>query len=203
MLKIIEQAKGIDVFNIFKESGAIFEGHFKLTSGMHSGVYMQCAKLLQYPDRAGRLARAAAEMLSKDIDMGKVDTVISPAVGGILWGYIFAYRTEKKMIFTERADGEMQLRRGFELKEGEKVIVAEDVITTGGSVKEVIKICEGRGAEVAGIISIVDRNSGVDFGYPYYNMLKIDIEIYEPGQCPMCSKGQEIVYPGSKDSRTF
>ena len=198
MLKIIEQAEGIDVFNIFKESGAIFEGHFKLTSGLHSGVYMQCAKLLECPDRADKLAKAAVGILSKDIDMGKVNTVISPAVGGILWGYMLAFRTGKRMIFTERVDGEMQLRRGFEMKQGEKVIVAEDVITTGGSVKEVIKICEDSGAEVAGVISIVDRNSGVDFGYPYYNMLKIDIEIYEPGQCPLCSDGQEIVYPGSR-----
>ena len=198
MLKIIGQAEGIDVFDIFKESGAIFEGHFKLTSGLHSGVYMQCAKLLEYPDRADKLAKAAAGILSKDIDMGKVDTVVSPAVGGILWGYMLAFRTGKRMIFTERVDGEMQLRRGFEMKQGEKVIVAEDVITTGGSVKEVIKICEDSGAEVAGVISIVDRNSGVDFGYPYYNMLKIDIEIYEPGQCPLCSDGQEIVYPGSR-----
>ena len=198
MLKIIGQAEGIDVFNIFKESGAIFEGHFKLTSGLHSGVYMQCAKLLQYPDRADRLAKAAAGILSKDIDMIKVDTIISPAVGGILWGYMLAYMTEKKMIFTERAEGKMQLRRGFDLREGEKVIVAEDVITTGGSVREVVKICEGSGAEVAGIISIVDRNSGVDFGYPYYNMLKIDIEIFEPEKCPMCREGREIVYPGSR-----
>ena len=198
MLKIIEQAEGIDVFNIFKESGAIFEGHFKLTSGLHSGVYMQCAKLLEYPDRADKLAKAATGILSKDIDMGKVNTVISPAVGGILWGYMLAFRTGKRMIFTERVDGEMQLRRGFEMKQGEKVIVAEDVITTGGSVKEVIKICEDSGAEVAGVISIVDRNSGVDFGYPYYNMLKIDIEIYEPGQCPLCNDGEEIVYPGSR-----
>ncbi len=198
MLKIIEQAEGIDVFNIFKESGAIFEGHFKLTSGLHSGVYMQCARLLQYPDKADRIAKAAAGILSKDIDIEKVNTVISPAVGGILWGYMLAFRLGKKMIFTERADGGMQLRRGFGLEEGEKVIIAEDVITTGGSVKEVIKICEDSGAEVAGIISIVDRNSGVDFGYPYYNMLKINIEIYEPEQCPMCSEGREIVYPGSR-----
>lgn len=198
MLKIIGQAEGIDVFNIFKESGAIFEGHFKLTSGLHSGAYMQCAKLLQYPDRADKLAKAAAGILSKDINIGKVDTVISPAVGGILWGYMLAFRIEKKMIFTERTDGEMQLRRGFDLREGEKVIIAEDVITTGGSVKEVIKICEDRGAEVARVISIVDRNSGVDFGYPYYNMLKIDIEVFEPEKCPMCREGQEIVYPGSR-----
>jgi orotate phosphoribosyltransferase len=198
MPKIIEQAEGIDVFNIFKESGAIFEGHFKLTSGLHSGVYMQCAKLLQYPDRADKLAEAAAGILSNDIDMEEVDTVISPAVGGILWGYMLAFRTGKKMIFTERAEGKMCLRRGFEIKEGEKVIIAEDVITTGGSVKEVIEICEDCGAEVAGIISIVDRNSGIDFGYPYYNMMKIDIEIYEPGKCPMCREGLEVVYPGSR-----
>ncbi|TET51904.1 MAG: orotate phosphoribosyltransferase [Actinomycetota bacterium] len=188
----------MDVFKIFKESGAIFEGHFKLTSGLHSGVYMQCAKLLQYPDKADILASAAAKMLAKNVDMKKIETVIAPAVGGILWGYMLAYRTWTSMIFTERVDGEMLLRRGFGLREGEKVIVAEDVITTGGSVKEVIKICENSGADVACVISMVDRNSGADFGYPYYNMLKIDIEKYEPGQCPMCKEGIEIVYPGSR-----
>ena len=198
MLKIIEQAEGIDVFKIFKESGAIFEGHFKLTSGLHSGIYMQCAKLLQYPDKADMLASAAVKMLAKNVDMEKIETVITPAVGGILWGYMLAYRTGTRMIFTERVDGEMLLRRGFGLKEGEKVIVAEDVITTGGSVREVIKICENSGADVACVISIVDRNSGADFNYPYYNMLKIDIEKYEPGQCPMCREGAEIVYPGSR-----
>ena len=130
--------------------------------------------------------------------MEKVDTVISPAVGGILWGYMLAFRIEKKMIFTERVDGEMQLRRGFDLEEGERVIIAEDVITTGGSVKEVIKICEDNGAKVAGVMSIVDRNSGIDFGYPYYNMLKINIEIFDPEKCPMCREGREIVYPFSR-----
>lgn len=198
MLKIIEQAEGIDVYKIFKESGAIFEGHFKLTSGLHSGIYMQCAKLLEYPDRAEMLASAAAKMLVKNIDMKKINTVIAPAIGGILWGYMLAYRTGTRMIFTERAEGQMQLRRGFGLREGEKVIVAEDVITTGGSVKEVIKICEENRADVACVMSIVDRNSGVDFGYPYYNMLKIDIEKYAPGQCPLCTEGTRIIYPGSR-----
>lgn len=198
MLKIIKQLEGIDVFKIFKETGAIFEGHFKLTSGLHSGVYMQCAQLLQYPGKSDMLAKAAAGMLAKDIDMKKVDMVIAPAMGGILWGYMLAFRMEKKMIFTERADKEMQLRRGFDLGEGSRVIIAEDVVTTGGSVKEVIKICRDRGADIAGIISIVDRNSGIDFGYSYYNMLKIDIEIYEPEKCPMCGEGKEIVYPGSR-----
>ena len=198
MLKIIEQAEGIDVYKIFKESGAIFEGHFKLTSGLHSGIYIQCAKLCEYPDRADMLASAAAKMLVKKIDMKKIDTIIAPAIGGILWGYMLAYRTGKRMIFTEGAEGKMQLRRGFGLKEGEKVIVAEDVITTGGSVKEVIKICDENRSDVACVMSIVDRNSGVDFGYPYYNMLKIDIEKYAPGQCPLCNEGTAIIYPGSR-----
>ena len=198
MLKIIEQAEGIDVYRIFKESGAIFEGHFKLTSGLHSGIYMQCAKLLEHPEMSDMLASAAAGMLSKNMDIKKIETVIAPAMGGILWGYMLAYRIGARMIFTERTDGVMQLRRSFSLSEGEKVIVAEDVVTTGGSVREVIKICEDSGAEVACVMSIADRNSGADFGYPYYNMLKIDIEKYEPGQCPLCREGAGIVYPGSR-----
>lgn len=201
MVKILEQAGGVDVYKLFKDSGAILEGHFKLTSGYHSGAYMQCASLLKYPDRAGLLADAACDMLRRDIDLRSIDTVVAPAMGGILWGYILAYRIGCRMVFTERKDGNMELRRGFDIKKGEKVVIAEDVITTGGSVKEVIKICKEMDADIKAVIAMADRNSGVDFGYPYYNMIKLDMEKYDPDDCPLCRKGVPVVYPGSRKNR--
>ncbi len=198
MLKIIKQAGGIDVLKLFMDSKAILEGHFKLTSGYHSGVYMQCASLLQYPERAGILADGAIDIMGADMDLEDIDTVIAPAMGGILWGYLLAQRIGCRMIFTERKDTEMVLRRGFDIKEGEKLIIAEDVITTGGSVKEVIKICEDMGGDIKAAIAIADRNAGVDFGYPYYNMISLDIEKYDPDDCPLCRSGVPVVYPGSR-----
>ena len=174
MIKVIEQAKGIDVYGLFRESEAMLEGHFELTSGYHSGAYIQCASLLQYPDRAGILAQAACRILDEDIGLANIDTVVAPAMGGILWGYLLAERIDCRMIFTERKDGEMMLRRGFKIERKEKVLIAEDVITTGGSVKEVISICQGSCADIKAVAGIVDRNSGVDFGYPYFNMIRID-----------------------------
>lgn len=198
MLKVLEQAEGIDVYKLFKDSGAILEGHFQLTSGYHSGIYMQCAALLQYPDRAGILAEAACRMLDDDIGLDDIDTVVSPAMGGILWGYLLAERIGCRMIFTERKEGNMELRRGFDIKKDEKVVIAEDVITTGGSVKEVINICREKEADIKAVVGIVDRNSGVDFGYPYYNMIRLDIEKYDPDDCSLCKKGVPMVYPGSR-----
>lgn len=198
MIKIISQAEGIDVYKLFKDSEAILEGHFELTSGYHSGAYIQCALLLQYPGRAGLAAQAACRILDKDIGLDNIDTVVAPAMGGILWGYLLAERIGCRMIFTERKDSNMELSRGFDIKEGERVVIAEDVITTGGSVKEVIKICQDKGACIRAVVSIVDRNSGVDFGYPYYNMLKLDMEKYSPEDCPLCKKGIPMVYPGSR-----
>ena len=198
MIKVISQAEGVDVYRLFRESGAILEGHFQLTSGYHSGIYMQCAALLQYPERAGILARAAAGMLDDMIGADNIETVVSPAVGGILWGYLLAEKLGCRMIFAERKEGKMGLRRGFELKKGEKVVIAEDVITTGGSVREVISICRDSGAGILAVTGIVDRNSGVDFGYPYINMIKLDIEKYRPDDCGLCKKGVPVIYPGSR-----
>ena len=198
MLKVISQAKDVDVYALFKETEAILEGHFELTSGYHSGIYMQCAALLQYPDRAGVLARSAVRMLDQEVGMDNIDTVVAPAMGGILWGYLLAERIGCRMIFTERKDGEMVLRRGFGLDKGEKVIIAEDVITTGGSVKEVISICEDMEADILAVAGMVDRNSGVDFGYPYLNMIKLEVEKYPPDDCGLCKKGIPMVYPGSR-----
>lgn len=198
MIKVISQAGGLDVYELFRRSGAMLEGHFKLTSGYHSGIYMQCAALLQYPDRAGVLAGEAAKILDSEVGMGNIDTVVSPAMGGILWGYLLAERIGCRMIFTERKDGEMVLRRGFDLAKGEKVVIAEDVITTGGSVKEVIGICEEKGADILAVAGIVDRNSGVDFGHPYINMIKLDIEKYHPDDCRLCREGVPMKAPGSR-----
>jgi orotate phosphoribosyltransferase len=198
MIKVISQAMGVDVYRLFRESGAILEGHFELTSGYHSGIYMQCAALLQYPDRAGVLAQAAADMLDDRIGKDNIETVVSPAVGGILWGYLLAEKLGCRMIFAERKDGKMGLRRGFDLKKDEKVVIAEDVITTGGSVKEVISICRDSGAGILAVAGIVDRNSGVDFGYPYINMIKLDIEKYSPDDCGLCKNGIPVIYPGSR-----
>jgi orotate phosphoribosyltransferase len=198
MIKVISQAEGVDVYRLFRESGAILEGHFELTSGYHSGIYMQCAALLQYPDRAGILAQAAAGMLDDMFGADNIETVVSPAVGGILWGYLLAEKLGCRMIFAERKDGKMGLHRGFELKKGEKAVIAEDVITTGGSVREVISICRDSGAGILAVAGIVDRNSGVDFGYPYINMIKFDIEKYPPHDCGLCKDGVPVIYPGSR-----
>ncbi len=200
-IKLVDQLKNKDVLAVLKETGAILEGHFRLSSGLHSGYYLQCAKLLQYPDKTAGLVDAAIcqyiGILSKD----SIDVVISPAIGGLLFGYMLACRIEVRMVFTERKEGVMELRRGFEINRGEKVLVAEDVITTGGSVTEVIKICEDLKAEVKGIISIVDRSGNIDFKYPYYHLIKIDIEKFEQDNCPLCKQGLGIYYPGSRPGR--
>ncbi|MCD4669753.1 MAG: orotate phosphoribosyltransferase [Actinomycetia bacterium] len=201
MLRVISQAEGLDVLKLFKDSGAILEGHFKLTSGYHSEAYMQCASLLKYPDRAALLADAACSMMGKEIDLKSIDTIIAPAVGGILWGYMLADSIGCRMIFTERKDGNMELGRGFDIKKGEKVIIAEDVITTGGSVKEVIKICREMGGDIKAVAVMADRNSGFDPGYPYYNMIKIDMEKYDPDNCPLCKNNIPVIYHGSRKNR--
>lgn len=198
MIKIIDQVKGLDMYKILEETGAVMEGHFRLTSGYHSRYYLQCAQLLQHPDITYRLAASALDLMRKSIDTEKIDTVVSPAVGGILWGYMLAYIAGSRMVFTERKPEKMELRRGFELKKNQKIIVAEDVITTGGSVKEVIDICEKRGASVEAVVSIVDRSDDLGFKCPYYYLIKLDIDIYKPSECMLCKEKIPLIYPGSK-----
>lgn len=197
-IKVLDQLNKIDVMSILKETGAILEGHFKLSSGLHSGNYLQCAKLLQYPDRTLKLVDAALEQYHSAINRDSIDTIISPAIGGLFFGYMLACRLGIKMVFTERKEGLMELRRGFEIEEGEKVLIAEDVITTGGSVSEVIKICEDLKADIKGIICIVDRSGDLDFNYPYYRLIKIDVETFTAAECPLCRQNIEIYYPGSR-----
>jgi orotate phosphoribosyltransferase len=197
-MKIIDQLKSMDVMSVLRQTGAVMEGHFKLTSGFHSKYYLQCAKLLQYPSRTFELVDSAAQELGDILNPDNIDTVISPAMGGILFGYMLGLKLSKKMIFTERKDSRMELRRGFELKPGEKVLIAEDVITTGGSVFEVIEICKSAGAEIKGIICIVDRSENIKFDYPLNHLIRLQVEKFEPENCPLCRSGIEIFYPGSR-----
>jgi len=197
-LKVIEQLKSIDVLKALEETGAILKGHFKLTSGLHSGYYLQCAKLLQYPERTSMLIDAALDEYGDKINNGEIETVISPAVGGILFGYMLAYKLRAKMIFAERKEKKMELRRGFELKQKEKVLIAEDVITTGGSVFEVIDICNNYGADIKGIICMVNRAEKFLTGLPFYYLIKIHIENFLPRSCPLCKENIELYYPGSR-----
>ncbi len=198
MIKVISEVKGTNLFKILQDTGSIMEGHFELTSGYHSNYYLQCAKLLQYPDITFQLAGKALSLIKGDVDLKKIAKVVSPAIGGIQWGYMLAYAAGCRMIFAERKDKKMELRRGFEVNEGEEVIIAEDVITTGGSVREVIEICESYGAKVKAVASIVDRSENIRFKCPYYYLIKLDIDKYLPSECELCKKNYPIEYPGSR-----
>ncbi len=185
------------ILNIYKESQALLEGHFKLTSGMHSNYYFQCAKVMQYP--------WYVEMLCKEIaghfQNREIDVVVAPAMGGITVGQEIARQLNVRSIFAERTDGKMTLRRGFEIKSGEKVLVAEDVTTTGGSVKEVLSLAEEAGGKVTGVTALIDRSGGkVDFDVPYFALVSLDVQSYDPDECPLCETDVPLVKPGSRAS---
>lgn len=184
------------ILSIFKETGALLNGHFLLTSGLHSEAYFQCALVFQYPHHSETLCRAIADHFYQD----DIQLVVSPAVGGIVVGQEIARLLGVRSIFTERVDGKMALRRGFQIHEGENVLVAEDVTTTGGSVKEVIDVVKSSGAKPVSVAAVVDRSGGkVDFGIPYFSLLKMEVTNYQPDQCPMCQSGSKAVKPGSRD----
>ncbi|MDY0083808.1 MAG: orotate phosphoribosyltransferase [Ignavibacteriaceae bacterium] len=185
-----------DVLRIFKGTEALLEGHFLLTSGRHSSQYFQCAKVLQYPEYTSQICSLIAEHFKSY----EIDTVVAPAMGGIIVGYEVAKLLNKRSIFTERENKMMTLRRGFTLSKGEKVLVCEDVVTTGGSVFEVIDIVKQFGAEVVGIGSIVDRSNGkVNFGYDFFPALSLEVVSYLPEECEICKEGKlKLVKPGSR-----
>lgn len=185
-----------DATRIFSETGALLKGHFKLTSGRHSNRYMQCAQVLQYPKYTEELALHLAEQFAGD----NIQLVVGPAMGGIIVAYEVARQLGVTALFTERQDGRMELRRGFAIQPGQRVLVVEDVITTGGSVQEVIDIVRQNGGEVAGVAVLVDRSGGrVDFGVKQACVLQLDIESWEAEDCPMCKAGQgEPIKPGSR-----
>jgi len=184
-----------DVLKFFDQHGALLKGHFKLSSGLHSGQYLQCALVLQHPDVAGRLAKELAGRFSGE----KIDVVVGPALGGVTIAYEVARALGIHGIFTERQDGAMTLRRGFEVKPGERALVVEDVVTTGGSTKEVIDVVRRSGGDIAGVGCIIDRSGGkTAFGARFESLAKIDIETFDEKTCPLCKKGEPVTKPGSR-----
>ena len=184
-----------EILNFFKESEALLTGHFLLTSGRHSDRYFQCAKVLQYPEYTEKLCKVIADNFKET----EIDTVIAPAIGGLVVGQEVARQLNKRFIFAEREDKKLTLRRGFTLEENENVLVCEDVVTTGGSVFEVINIVNNNKAKVVGVGFIVDRSNGkVNFGYPQFSALKMEVVSYIPDECPLCREDIELVKPGSR-----
>lgn len=190
------------VLSIFRESEGLLEGHFRLTSGLHSNQYFQCAKVLQHPRHC--------EILCGDIAMQfrgtGINAVIAPALGGIVVGQEVGRQLGVRTMFTERNEGMMQLRRGFNIASGERVLVCEDVVTTGGSVNEVIAIVKNAGASVAGVAYIVDRSGGavkfsVDPGGLQYSVMTLQVIAYQPDSCPLCQQGLPVVKPGSRGNK--
>jgi len=183
----------IMVLKELQESEALMEGHFLLSSGRHSNKYCQCAKLLQYPDRAEKVLRVVVEKL-KDTP---VDIVVGPAMGGIIVAYELGRQLCVPAIFTEREDGKMSLRRGFEVTKGQRVLITEDVITTGKSSLETIEVLKEYGVEIAGIACIVNR-SVKPLEYPIFEAISLDIESWEANDCPLCKQGIPYIKPGSR-----
>ena len=179
----------------FKYCDAFLEGHFELSSGLHSPNYLQCALALQFPSDASMYGRMIAE---KFVDLN-VDAVASPAIGGLIIGYAAAQALNVRFIWTERQNGVMTLRRGFSVRKGERFIVVEDVITTGGSTRECIASLTEAGANVIGAASIIDRSNGTaDVGVPRISLAALNIPSYEKTDCPMCAAGSEPYKPGSR-----
>jgi orotate phosphoribosyltransferase len=181
------------VIEQLKQSEALLEGHFLLSSGRHSNRYCQCAKLLQYPDRASKVLSVVAEKL-KDTP---VDIVVGPAMGGIIVAYELGRQLGVPAIFTEREEGKMALRRGFEVHSGQRVLITEDVVTTGKSSLETIEVLKQYGVDIVGIACIANRSTR-DIGYPVFDAVKLDIESWEPENCPLCKERIPFVKPGSR-----
>jgi orotate phosphoribosyltransferase len=188
-----------EIIKILKDKEVMLEGHFLLTSGRHSGQYMQCAKLFQYADVSEVICKQLAEQF---VDI-KIDMVAGPAIGGIIMAYEMGRQLGVKNVFAERENGKMTFRRGFEISKGARVLVTEDVVTTGGSVKEVMELIRSLGGEVVGVGSVVDRSNGaVDFGVPFQAALAMEVVSYDPEGCPLCASGIPAVKPGSRKMKS-
>ncbi len=184
-----------NILEIFIKTNALLNGHFLLTSGRHSNQYFQCAQVLQYPDYNEIICQKIADYFRNT----EIDVVISPAIGGIIVGQEVARLLGKKSIFAEREDKILTLRRGFQIEEGKKYLVCEDVVTTGGSVFEVIEIIKNNGGIVAGVGYIVDRsNNKVQFEVPQFSTLQLEVVSYSPEECPLCKQNIPAIKPGSR-----
>ena len=183
------------ILDRFRRAGALLEGHFRLTSGLHSPGYLQCALVLQHPREAEALGAAIADRVR---GLG-VQTVLSPALGGIVIGQEVGRALGVRAIFAERQDGRLTLRRGFGLERGEKVLVVEDVVTTGGSTRETIDVAREAGAVVVGAAAIIDRSGGQQkIDVPFHVLAEVSLPTYDPASCPLCLAGQPVVKPGSR-----
>ena len=189
--------KSDEVLSLFRAAGALLEGHFRLTSGLHSAGYLQCALVLQHPTQAEVLGSALADAARA----WRPAAVLSPALGGIVIGQEVARSLGTRAVFAERVEGALTLRRGFEFTPGERVLVVEDVITTGTSTCETIDVARAAGAQVVGAASIIDRGSGVDVGVSSHALITLALPTYDPAACPLCAAGTPIVKPGSRPDR--
>jgi orotate phosphoribosyltransferase len=185
-----------DALALFRKAGAYLEGHFRLSSGLHSTGYMQSALVLQDPRHAESLGAALAERVRNL----KPQAVLSPALGGIIIGHEVARALGVRAIFAERSTPPaLALRRGFSFEKGERVLVVEDVLTTGGSTRETMEVARAAGAEVVGVAAIVDRSGGtIDFGVPYQTLVTLSLPTYDAADCPLCRQGVPVTKPGSR-----
>ena len=183
------------VIDQFRATGALLEGHFQLSSGLHSTVYLQCALVLQFPERAEAFGRAIAEKFRGQ----GIGLVASPAIGGIVIGHEVARALGARFIWTEREAGQMTLRRGFTIAPGEKTLIVEDVVTTGGSTRDTLEAVRRAGADVVGAASIIDRSGGTaDVGVPLSSLASLRVLSVEAADCDACKLGEPVVKPGSR-----
>jgi orotate phosphoribosyltransferase len=191
------------LLRLFEERHALLQGHFLLSSGLHSARYLQCARVLMDPALATRLGEALAARLRPLCGASAPRAVVAPALGGVLVAHEVARALGCVGLFTERQDGTMTLRRGFTLEDGDPVVVVEDVITTGGSTCEVLAAVKARGARVLAVGSLVDRSGGaVDLGVPCRSLLELEVEAYPADACPLCAQGSKPEKPGSRAARS-
>ncbi len=181
---------------LYEQAGALLNGHFVLSSGRHSARYLQSALVLMHPQHAATLAAELAAL----VDGETIDMVVSPALGGLIIGHEVARALNKPFIFTERKEGDMQLRRGFTIPEDARLLVVEDVITTGGSVRECMAVVRAHGGEPVKVLAVVDRAPGMDdrFDVPYQTAIRLDVETWAADDCPLCAQGTPAVKPGSR-----
>ena len=184
-----------EVIHKFKNTDALLEGHFRLTSGLHSTVYLQCARVLQFPEEAQQFGKAIADQFAG----ANIQLVVSPAIGGLIIGHEVARALGARFIWTEREDGRMTLRRGFTVDPEERTLVVEDVITTGGSTRETINCLRDVGANVVGAASIIDRSGGaVEVGVPRIALASLKVLAVDPSDCDACKQGEPVIKPGSR-----
>jgi orotate phosphoribosyltransferase len=184
-----------ELLDLYRKSGALLDGHFRLTSGLHSPGYLQCALVLQHPQHAETLGRAIADR-TRDL---RATVILSPALGGVVIGQEVGRALGIRAIFAERQDGALTLRRGFVIAENDRVLVVEDVLTTGGSTRETMQVARAAGGQVVGAAAIVNRaGRPPDLGVPFVTLLNVDLPTYEPDRCPLCAQGLPVIKPGSR-----